>query len=573
VALAGGARPSEYAIELLGLAKDYRASRPTTLAAVAMARPGQLAGRLLAVLDETRRRGAIGRAAALRTAAVLGALTLGLGAAAPSAEARAGDGQDGEGAPPGWAAPGDATDLPAPISAPEVPPPATLEPAWAWDAAEAAQEPTCAAARDGWNHINHQSNDDRSTISMRRPGCELEVRLEGEVEFDADAVSVARLGPDARVRIEEDDGRTERYLEIRPGSGGAPSFEYRVDRRAASFDGPAQAWYRAVMVQLFRRAGFAAEERVGALLQRGGVEAVLQELGQIESSYVFSKYTSALLEQARLDEAALRALVRASSRRVDSDHYMAEILSTVADHQPLTGGILDDFIAASETLDSDHYRAQVLGRVLSEGRLSTAQASGVLASAAGLESDHYASEVLKGVADRYALEPELRQSYLRAAAGLESDHYLSEVLGGLLERGDLSAADLAEVLAATEGIESDHYRSQLLQQVAGRGLAEEPLQRAYFRAVAGIESDHYGSEALRGLIRQERLPADLLRAVLDAATGLESDHYLAQLLEEVADQFLLQGEVRAAFLKAMDSIESDHYRGRVADALIRAERR
>jgi beta-lactamase regulating signal transducer with metallopeptidase domain len=56
VVLLFGARASEYAGHLLEIARGLRAPRAASLAALAMARPSQLEGRLLAILDPARRR-------------------------------------------------------------------------------------------------------------------------------------------------------------------------------------------------------------------------------------------------------------------------------------------------------------------------------------------------------------------------------------------------------------------------------------------------------------------------------------------------------------------------------------
>ncbi len=61
VVLLAGARASEYAVHLLEIARGLRTPRA---AAMAMARPSQLEGRLLAILDPDRRRGGPGRRAA-----------------------------------------------------------------------------------------------------------------------------------------------------------------------------------------------------------------------------------------------------------------------------------------------------------------------------------------------------------------------------------------------------------------------------------------------------------------------------------------------------------------------------
>jgi beta-lactamase regulating signal transducer with metallopeptidase domain len=556
VALESGARASEYARELLGLVASYRVSLEARRVAVAMARPGQLRNRLLAVLDDRRNRKRVGGPTALRTAAAAALLVVPLAVTGSTQQ------------PPAPVPPREpvSPSMPASSSLPVTRPAARPSPV--------AQEVTCAAARDGWRSVNHSSDDGRSVIRMTRPGCDLEVRLEGEVELDADAVGIARMGRDARVRIEENDGRRERWLEIGAGPGGAPSFAYRENGRDATFDAAAQAWYRAVLLQLFRRVGFAAEERVAALLRRGSVPAVLEELEQLGSDHVRSRYTTELLEQAQLNEAQFRTVVDVALRRVSSDHYMAEILKAVAAEQPLTAQLLGDYIAASRRIESDHYRTEVLRGVIQSGRLTTPQVAEVITSAGEMSSDHYRAQLLADVADRYALEPAFRSAFLRAAESMESDHYQSETLKHLLQRDDLSAGELADLVRASRMLESDHYQAELLKLVAARGLGDASMSQAFFESAAGLESDHYYLDSMRALIDNTRIAPDLLVTLLEAsARELESDHYLADLLIRILDRQTVTGDARAAFLRAMESLESGHYRGSVADALLRAERR
>jgi beta-lactamase regulating signal transducer with metallopeptidase domain len=617
VALQSGARASDYAQELLGLARVHRAPAWTAMAAVAMARPNQLANRLRAVLDEGRSRSRAGWREVMGTTTVAAVLILPLAAMVP-AQVPVAPPQ----APRPWLStpavsppitetvaqvPGPWVRIPPAPSVSVAPPTSLLiippqtavtplpwvantPPVWyaprAWNTPQrpspgytvapetVSQDVTCAVAQSGWRTMNHSSNDDRSTIRMSRPGCELDVRLQGDIDFDAEAIGIARMSRDALVRIEENDGRRERWLEIVAGADGAPSFEYRENGRDAAFDGTAREWYRAVMLVLFRRVGFAAEERVAALLRRGGAQTVLGELDNLGSDYVTSRYITELVEQAELNEAQFVTVVSVAMRRVQSDHYMAEILKTVAAEQPLTPRLLDDFTAASRQIESDHYRTEVLRSVIASGRLSTQQVASVIESAGDMESDHYRAELLTSIADRYALEPAFRPAYLRAVEGMESDHYRTETLKRLFQRDDLSPEEKAAVLQATRMIGSDHYRSELLKLVGSDGLQNAAMRQAFFESAAGIPSDHYYLEAMRVLVDDSQLSAALLTAVLDAsARELDSDHYLSELLLRVLERHAVTGEVRTSFLRAMDSLSSDHYRGRVADVLLRAERR
>ncbi|HZD05964.1 MAG TPA: hypothetical protein VE173_13720, partial [Longimicrobiales bacterium] len=334
-------------------------------------------------------------------------------------------------------------------------------------------------ASTGWESTSHHASDGRHRLEWRREGCRVEVRVEGDVEFGADFRTVDRLGDDALLRIQEEDGSTERRLDVTSGPGGAPRYRYRVDGRDRPFDDAAETWFAGMLLQVFRRAGFMAGERVQALLDQGGVEAVLQEMEVLDADHVFARYAEELLSRADLREDQVVDLIGRARTRVDSDHYLAAILEAAARDQPFTHRVLDATLEASGDLDSDHYRAGVLQRALDRGDLDGEQVGALLASAAELDSDHYLAGVLTEVAERYVLDPELRAGYLRTVFSLDSDHYRAQVLSSLLAREDLDGGELAEVLRAARDIESDHYRAGILDRVAARGLSGRALQDAY----------------------------------------------------------------------------------------------
>jgi len=94
--LAAGARASDYAGHLLEVARSFRPAGVLSAAAIAMARPSQLEGRLLAVLDSARSRHAPGRRARLVGVAATALLLLPLSAL----RAVEGSAPAGEAAPP-----------------------------------------------------------------------------------------------------------------------------------------------------------------------------------------------------------------------------------------------------------------------------------------------------------------------------------------------------------------------------------------------------------------------------------------------------------------------------------------
>lgn len=527
-----GTGATEYAGELLSLARSFRTERGTALAAVAMARSANLPGRLRAVLDATRQR-TFGRRGTIGAAAVAAVLVVTLAALAPAAEA------------PG-------TEAPAMKALVRLP-----------------QSTTCGMDPDGWQNISSQSNNGHRRIEWSKPGCEVDVRIEGDIEFNDDFTDVDRMDRDGRFSIEEQDGRVQRRLDITPASGGRPEYAYSVDRKDQAFDGAARDWYRGMLTQLFRRTGFMAHERARAILQQGGVPALLRELDQLSSDYGFATYVQELLKQADLSDAQAMDVVKRARDRVESDYYMASILQAFAPKHLTSDEMVDQYLAAASTMDSDYYRAAVLGTALKRGDLSTRQVGSILRAASGMDSDYYIATVLTEVAQQYKLAPDMRTVYLKAVTSMDSDYYRSTVLGALMKRNDLTQDELAMILEAAATISSATYATNVLDEVASRDLSSDELRAAYLQVAVGLESDYHRAQALGTLLKKTKLTGEQVAQVAAAAAKIESDYYKSTVLVDVVRRYKVEGATRQAVIDAMNTIESSYYRGQVAQELLR----
>jgi TonB family protein len=157
-----GTRASEYAAELLDIARTQRRVAWPPLAGVAMARPSHLEGRLLAVLDRNRRRGAVTPRAACVAVAVIAMVALPVAAVHPHA-ARAANAQTVEAV----AAPAAAAATPAPaVTAPVAPAAQSSTPATR-PQRPAAQAPSRAADTRAAESLAHALQYDED-VKVRR---------------------------------------------------------------------------------------------------------------------------------------------------------------------------------------------------------------------------------------------------------------------------------------------------------------------------------------------------------------------------------------------------------------------
>lgn len=564
--IAAGSKASDYAANLLNVAKSLRAPRFTSQTAIAMARPSQLSGRLLAVLDSGRNRRSVTRRIAFASSVIALAFVLPLAALTPRAEA----------APAGIApdaiisAVQLATDRPVPkhgtdlVAYSDTPAPVTTA---------IAQGTSCWADRDGKTGVSIQSNDDSHngrdsyTIKYSRDNCSLEIRADGKFTLRPDLSDVESMSSDGWIRIEERVGRSTRRMEIRRNGGGM-DHQYWVNGDRAPYDDTARAWLASTLLSVERRTAFGAETRVPALYRQGGINAVLNEISQMYSEYPKAKYYDTLLDMGvKLDASALNTIVRrASSELIGSDYYLSEVLGRFGDQPAANETTWQTFAEVAGRMKSDYYRSEILKKVLTKGRLSSQTVGTLLESASGMKSDYYLTDLLKTVARQYALNASTRQYYADALRHIESDYYRADLLGSL-DGGDWDARTSSYVLASVADIKSDYYRSESLAKLVRDDHVSD--WNAFFNATAGIQSDYYKKSALVAALQRKPLTRDIVAGVLNVVPRMRSDNDMADVLQVVSREYKIDDSLRPAFDRAVDAIRSDYYRGSAISALRR----
>lgn len=292
------------------------------------------------------------------------------------------------------------------------------------------------------------------SIEISHGRCELEVEMTGEIELRPDGRGIARMGRGARMTIDE-DAAVDRRLEVTRGVNGVPQYRWSVDGEHRPIDDAARRWFRGVLAEVFRATGLQAEARVAHLLRAGGVPAVLEEIGHVDSDHVAGIYFAETLRQHEPSREDAAALLSRAADTLGSDHELAELLAAIPSR----------LLAAPE-----------VGRAYVD-------------AARSIGSDHEAARVLLALAESSPAGEPLPSGFFRIAESIGSDHELGRVLAAVLEEGRTDEATVTRVLAAAEAIGSDHELAQLLVLVAETVRPEGELRARFLEVAESVGSD------------------------------------------------------------------------------------
>src|SRR3989441_8314029 len=535
--LRAGATPSEYATHLLEIARGLRAARATSLATVAMARPAQLATRLIDVLDTRRCRDTLSARSAVPAWIAAIAVVVPLAAAAPRVAQPASLMSSLDTIP----------RLPSPaltskrVAAPAV---ASRRPAAGIDTLRG-----CSSDGSRRSSHSHEGDGDVVTLSITVGRCAVSFDGDGKFSFNDDFTDIATLASGGRIVIEVDYGSHDRRLTIQRGGNGLDHV-YKIDGDVRPFDDEAKAWLKETLTFLLRRTGFMAEERSRWILQRRGIQGLIDELRNLTGDHTRRIYYQAAAESGKLDAAGYERLVTMAGQSIDSDYELAGFLLVVAQKQPLTEKMQAGFITAAEKLSSDYERHRVLKAALSRPGLTTAMEAAMLHAAAATSSDYRPAELLIEVNEARPIDEAVRPAFFTAANKLDSDYEHRRVLDAVVKRTGMSPGMLLDVLTSAKTINSDYELAELLTAVSGSYVLDDALRPAFFAAANHLSSDYEHGRTLLSVVEHGELSRPVALAVLESAKGISSDHEQSELLIALIAKVRMDDTIRAEIGRA-----------------------
>ncbi|MGE5800852.1 MAG: M56 family metallopeptidase [Gemmatimonadota bacterium] len=552
--LRAGATPSAYATHLLEIARGLRAAPATSLASVAMARPAQLATRLIDVLDARRCRDMLSPRSALPAWIGAIAVVVPLAALAPRV------------AEP--AAARSSIDTIPPLPGPRLKGPARRPSALVARAAPARPlvRDTLQGCDGSSKHTSSsttQENDDLM-IFTNLGGCSIRFAASGKFTFTPDFTDIASVSAGGYVTIDVDYGAHDRRLTIRPNGERV----FKIDGEVRPYDAEARAWLTETITFLLRRTGYQAQERARWILDTKGIQGLLDEFGRLQGDYTRRIYYQAAVSSGKLDVAGYERLVNLAAQTISSDYELAELLIAVSKAQPLTERMQAGFVTAAQSISSDYERHRVLSAALARPGLTPAVQAGMLDAAADINSDYELATLLIELNEARPIDEKVRPAYFKAANSIESDYEHRRVLSAVVSREGTSPAIIADVLNSAQDVSSDYELAELLIEIGSSYPLDDTLRPAFFAAAASLNSDYEHARTLTSVLR-DQVPQPVALAVLESAKGISSDHDMSELLIAVMRHVRMDDTIRAAIRANAESIGSQYDRGRVYEALAR----
>lgn len=417
----------------------------------------------------------------------------------------------------------------------------------------------------------HISDDNgRTTASWSTDNHFVKMKMRGQVEFSDDARMITSISKRGYFKLYEKKRGTKREIEITQDNDGTLEFYYEVDGDEAEFDDDAREWLGDLLTETIYRTGMGADKRVAQLYDKGGVDAVLDDMDNIESDYVARLFLTYLLQIDDLQSDEVARVLQFVRLEIDSDYEKAEMLLDVAHFVNSDNKLVSDYVDVVETIDSDYETRRVLSGLILDNRTNPEVVKQILTIAErNIDSNYEKAELMIEIAPLCHNNPELGEAYVQALRTIDSDYECRRVFTMLSDETDLNDNSIEELLLLASEMDSDYEKAEFFIDLSRMIEDNEALQLRMVQELSTLDSDYEKRRVLEEF--HFVCPEDLeqIKAMIKVARMFSSDYDRRQSIRELSECAAKEAEVRTMYLELLYEFSSDYEKKELCMDLIR----
>ena len=415
-----------------------------------------------------------------------------------------------------------------------------------------------STAQDSYSH--HISRSGSEKIKVKTAFTSFEIEYEGDIIISDDDRDIIGITDGGYFKVKKSAFGNKRRVEIDADRNGALTRKYYVGRREQAYIPQGEDWLAEMLPEIFKTTTLGAKSRHERIFSNGGLAAVIEEIESQNGDFIKTHYFGLLLNED-LDNAELAEVIDALGDEIDSDHYLASLLSDNRSAFLSSDQAIKAYIDAAGSINSDHYISEVLRDAIGDKSLSEDNISAMLEIIDKINSDHYITEVLQALLSDRDINDRNLTKVLNLSENVNSDHYKAELLKDAIDsRGRMNEPMLNIVLDALEDINSDHYATEIIQEIKRQKLNDAMVAKVINYSADNIDSDHYKSESFRKMIDRFDLGLESLKAIVDGLDDISDDNYTTEIIQELSDKDNLTEDQLIQILNQIEKIDSDHYK-------------
>lgn len=293
-------------------------------------------------------------------------------------------------------------------------------------------------------------------------------------EDDKDIISIS---PNGYLKISKTSFGNRRSLEILSDNEGNITKNYYEGKNKFNFDPAGKKWFEEILLEVVRKTGIGAEERVSRLYKKNGIDAFINELEGV-SEYSFSSSTIVMFiyyEKFQIHGVNVRNLY----------------LKILLDNHQLKKEELVPIIRVVENVGSNSTKGTLLRRIIENYQLDEYLMEKVLEACATLDYNTERGNTLRAFQKKYKINRDNYKEYFDVIKGISINSEKGNVLKPLLKSQTLDAKVFEELLETVEEFSSNSEKAAVLRKAVKYLPDDTKVNYAFKSAINSLSSSYH----------------------------------------------------------------------------------
>lgn len=417
------------------------------------------------------------------------------------------------------------------------------------------------AKGDSWNSREHfyKSKDSFSAY---------EIEYKGKITISDDDKNVAAIEPNGYLKISKSSFGNSRTIEIESDDNGNLTKKYFDGRKEVDFKPEGQEWLEDILIDVIRKTGIGGKERILKIYNKGGVNAVLDEVEELDQTSGYSYYKSSNHALLYFES------VEYSGYNVKNLYY-----KTLVNDIPLNKEEVIKVLKAIPDIASNSTKGTLLREILNKYELDDYSMEKFLDATETLDYNTERGNTLRAFIKKYPITRENSREFFDVIEGMSIDPERGNVIKPLLKSQKLDKRVLSDLIEVVDDFSSNTERAAIYRLLVPLVVGDEDLTTQLVMAVKDLSDSYHllGDEILEWLakgkqVTDKNLSKDAVLNMLDIARTYDANTRKSPALRSMQGSITNDKEVLEAYFDVINSMTITRVKYNVLQDLLRVHK-
>lgn len=404
-------------------------------------------------------------------------------------------------------------------------------------------------AKDDRNGRNSREHYYKSKDSFSA----FEIEYKGEIIVTADDKDIKSISPEGYLRITRSSFGNRRKIEIESDRNGNLTKKYYDGRTETGFTPDGKKWLEEVLIDVIRKTGIGGKERVMRFYDKGGVNAVLNEIKNFDKTGGYSYYKS-----------TNHFLFYSESIQYSGFNAKYLYYKTLVNDIDLNKEELIKVLKSLPEISSNSTKGTLLREILFNYDLDTYTKEKFLNATASLSYNTERGNVLRAFQNKYKIEMDIASEYFDVIDRMSINSEKGNVIKPLLETQKPDKKVLTELIYTVSHFSSNSEKAAIYRLLVPHVLGDDDLTRQLIRVTNQLSSSYrYLREeileylAIGRVITDNSLSKTAVLNLLDIARTYDANTRKTTNLRKLHGSLTNNEEVTRAYFAVIRSMNNN----------------